>query len=68
MISRRVANYMNKMPEESRYLRGMRAWVGFKQTKFEYERDARLKWRIKIHFKNVAETRLQWYFISANSR
>jgi dolichol-phosphate mannosyltransferase len=51
MISRRVANYMNKMPEESRYLRGMRAWVGFKQTKFEYERDARMSGESKYSYK-----------------
>ena len=51
MISRRVANYMNRMPEESRYLRGMRAWVGFKQTKLEYERDARLSGESKYSYK-----------------
>ena len=41
MISNRVLRHMNKMPERSRYLRGMRAWVGFKQYGFEYERDGR---------------------------
>lgn len=28
MLSRRVVDNMNAMPEQSRYLRGMRAWVG----------------------------------------
>lgn len=41
LISRRVVNIMNKMPEESRYLRGMRTWVGFKQIGVEYERSER---------------------------
>ena len=41
MISRRVADVMNAMPEESRYLRGMRAWIGFKQIGVEYDRDER---------------------------
>ncbi len=41
MISRRVADVMNAMPEESRYLRGMRAWIGFKQTGVEYDRQER---------------------------
>jgi len=40
-ISRRVADIMNKMPEESRYLRGMRSWIGFKQIGVEYERSER---------------------------
>jgi polyisoprenyl-phosphate glycosyltransferase len=41
MISKRVVDTMNEMPEQSRYLRGMRAWVGFKQIGFEYDRDER---------------------------
>lgn len=41
MISRRAVNIMNKMPEESRYIRGMRSWIGFKQTGIEYEREER---------------------------
>jgi dolichol-phosphate mannosyltransferase len=40
-ISRRVVDVMNAMPEESRYLRGMRTWVGFRQFGMEYERSER---------------------------
>lgn len=40
-ISKRVVDILNKMPEESRYLRGMRTWVGFKQIGIEYERQQR---------------------------
>ncbi len=40
LVSRRVVDVLNKMPEESRYIRGMRTWVGFKQTGYEYERDS----------------------------
>lgn len=42
LISRRVADVLNKMPEESRYIRGMRSWIGFKQVGVEYERDERI--------------------------
>lgn len=42
LISRRVADVLNKMPEESRYIRGMRSWIGFKQIGVEYERDERI--------------------------
>ena len=40
-ISRRVVDIMNAMPEESRYLRGMRTWIGFRQYGMEYERSER---------------------------
>ncbi|MDB5283555.1 MAG: Ribonuclease [Bacteroidota bacterium] len=42
LLSRRMVDVMNKMPEESRYLRGMRSWVGFKQTGYEYNRPERI--------------------------
>lgn len=41
LISRRVADVINSMPEESRYLRGMRAWAGFRQTGLSYTREKR---------------------------
>jgi dolichol-phosphate mannosyltransferase len=41
LISRRVADILNKMPEESRYIRGMRSWIGFKQIGVEYDRSER---------------------------
>ena len=50
MLSRRVVDNMNNMPEQSRYLRGMRAWVGFKQIGYEYDRDQR----------HAGETKYSW--------
>lgn len=50
MLSRRVVDTMVNMPEQSRYLRGMRAWVGFKQIGFEYDRDER----------QAGETKYSW--------
>lgn len=41
LISVRVAQLMNEMPEESRFLRGMRSWLGFKQIGVEYNREER---------------------------
>lgn len=51
LISRRVANVLNQMPEESRFIRGMRSWIGFKQVGVEYERDARVAGEAKYTFK-----------------
>ncbi|GAB3174737.1 glycosyltransferase family 2 protein [Telluribacter humicola] len=53
LISRRVADVLIKMPEESRYLRGMRTWIGFKQVGFEYERDERVAGESKYSLKQL---------------
>lgn len=42
LISRRVVDVLNKMPEESRYIRGMRTWIGFKQIGVECDRNERI--------------------------
>jgi polyisoprenyl-phosphate glycosyltransferase len=41
LISKRVVKQLNSLPEESRYLRGLRSWVGFNQCGIEYDRDKR---------------------------
>ena len=55
MLSRRVVDTMNNMPEQSRYLRGMRAWVGFKQIGYEYDRDERHAGETKYSWKKLFE-------------
>jgi dolichol-phosphate mannosyltransferase len=42
LLSRNVVDIINQLPEESRYLRGLRSWIGFKQTSFEYDRPERV--------------------------
>ena len=51
LISRRVANILIQMPEENRFIRGMRSWIGFRQIGIEYERDARSAGQSKYSFK-----------------
>ena len=41
VISRRVAGVLRQMPEKSRFVRGLRAYAGFKQVPFAYERHSR---------------------------
>jgi dolichol-phosphate mannosyltransferase len=41
LLTRRAVDVLNQMPEKSRFVRGMRAWIGFHQTGLEYERDER---------------------------
>lgn len=41
LIDRSVMDYLSKMREKSRYLRGMIPWLGFKHTFVDYDRPAR---------------------------
>jgi len=41
IMDRRVADILAQMPERDRFLRGLRAWVGFKQIGIPYVRDKR---------------------------
>jgi len=42
IIHRKVVNQINKMPEKQKFLRGQMAWVGFRQTFVEYDRNERM--------------------------
>lgn len=53
LVSRRVIDIMNQMPEESRFLRGMRSWVGFRQIGVPYERQERAMGESKYSFKKL---------------
>ena len=53
LVSRRIVDVLNKMPEESRYIRGMRTWIGFKQIGYEYDRDERMAGDSKYSFKKL---------------
>jgi glycosyltransferase involved in cell wall biosynthesis len=41
LMSRRISDQVVQMPEHDRFIRGMVAWLGFKQVAFEYDRNAR---------------------------
>ena len=53
LVSRRIVDVLNQMPEESRYIRGMRTWIGFKQVGYEYDRDERQAGDSKYSFKKL---------------
>ena len=62
LMSRRVVDRMNAMPERNRYLRGMRAWVGYPQTGLEYERSARFAGESKYSFRMLLDLMYQGVF------
>jgi dolichol-phosphate mannosyltransferase len=50
LMDRRVVELLATMPERNRFVRGLRTWVGLRQTGFEYERDARFAGESKYSF------------------
>jgi dolichol-phosphate mannosyltransferase len=50
LMDRRVVELLAAMPERNRFVRGLRTWVGLRQTGFEYERDARFAGESKYGF------------------
>jgi len=58
LMDRKVVNIMNSMREHHRFLRGMSAWVGFKQIGVEYKRAARLSGTTKYPFKKMLKLAL----------
>lgn len=56
LMDRKVVNNMNLLPEKDRFIRGLRAWVGFKQVGVDYIRPERFSGKSTNNFiKN-----LQW--------
>lgn len=53
LLDRQVVNVMNSMRERHRFLRGMSAWVGFRQVGVTYKRRARMAGETKYPFKKM---------------
>lgn len=45
-----VVDAINQLPERNRFVRGLRSWVGFRQTGMAYERQARFAGEPKYNF------------------
>jgi len=58
LIDRKVVAVMNEMREKHRFLRGMGAWVGFKQIGVEYKREARFAGETKYPFNKMLKLAL----------
>ncbi len=50
VISREVLDELNRLPEKERFVRGLRAWVGFRQVGVAYDRDSRRAGESKYGF------------------
>jgi glycosyltransferase involved in cell wall biosynthesis len=43
LMDRRVVEALKRLPERTRFMKGLFAWVGYRQTAIEYDRDPRLR-------------------------
>jgi polyisoprenyl-phosphate glycosyltransferase len=50
LLDRQVVDLLNAMPERNRYIRGLRSWVGFRQTALLFDRDPRFAGDVKYTF------------------
>lgn len=53
LLSRRVVDHLNGVPERHRYLRGLRAWVGFRQIGIPIERERRASGKPKYNVRRL---------------
>jgi polyisoprenyl-phosphate glycosyltransferase len=53
LIARPALDALNALPERNRFVRGLVAWVGFRQESLVYERDARFAGRSKYPFSKL---------------
>jgi dolichol-phosphate mannosyltransferase len=51
LMDRRVVDQLIALPERNRYIRGLRAWVGFRQTSVQFERAPRFAGEPKYTFR-----------------
>ncbi len=55
LMSRRVVDQLRRAPERHRYLRGLRTWVGFKQTEIAVSREARHSGKSKYSVRKLLQ-------------
>ena len=53
LMSRRALDALLAMPEQARFIRGMVAWIGFKQVPFAYDRAERFAGETKYPFRKM---------------
>jgi dolichol-phosphate mannosyltransferase len=53
LMSRRALDALLAMPEQARFIRGMVAWIGFRQLPFPYDREKRFAGETKYPFRKM---------------
>lgn len=62
LMSRRVVDVINAMPERTRFIRGMRSWAGFRQAGIEQHRAPRHAGEAKYTYGKLVRLALDGFF------
>lgn len=62
LYDRRVIDVLNSMPERNRYIRGLRAWTGFRQAAVEFDRKERYAGKTKYSIRKLIGLALDGIF------
>ncbi len=57
-----VVDAINRLPERNRFVRGLRSWVGFRQTGIAYERQARFAGEPKYTYRKLFRLSPRWHY------
>ncbi|MDQ3984974.1 MAG: glycosyltransferase family 2 protein [Actinomycetota bacterium] len=55
LVDRKALDAFRSMPERNRYVRGMFGWIGFRQTRVDYDRDPRYAGRTKFSVRKMVK-------------
>lgn len=58
LMDRRVVRALLRLPERSRYMKGLYAWIGFKTVMLPFDADPRWEGKSKFRFKQLSELAL----------
>ncbi len=58
LLDRKIVDVINTLPEKYRFVRGLRAWAGFNQSKIEFDRDERKYGKPKYNFLKLTKLAL----------
>jgi glycosyltransferase involved in cell wall biosynthesis len=67
LMDRKVVGVLQSMPERNRYIAGMRAWAGFRQTSIEYDREARFAGKPQMTIRGLMHLALDGIFSFSNA-
>jgi glycosyltransferase involved in cell wall biosynthesis len=62
LLDRAVVDALSRMPERDRFMRGMIAWIGFRQEAVQYDRAARAAGETKYPFRRMVRFALDGMF------
>jgi dolichol-phosphate mannosyltransferase len=62
LMDRKVVQLLNSFPERNRFVRGLRSWIGFPQTRVTYERMARHAGEPKYRTRHLLKLALDGFF------